>query len=142
MRPVNLAVFTVAIPLHTTRNMAAWYFSLPIIAAKYCFLFFFCFLIQIFLADWGEDMLLQLKTHAHSTFNIIHIYIMTKDHFYITIYPVLDRVFAIFSCVTYIAFWHISKGEVSTRLLTTISHEFVMLQIAKLRGKEFVKRKN
>ena len=131
MRPVILAVFTAAIPLHTTKNMAAWYFSLPIVAAKYCLLFF-CFLIQIFLTDWEEDMLLHLKTHAHSTFNIIHIYRMTKDHFYITIYPVLDRVFTIFSYVTYIAFWHISKWEVSTRLLTTILHEFVMLQITSL----------
>ena len=58
-------------------------------------------------------MLLQPKTHAHSMFNIIHTYIMAKDHFYITIYPALDRIFVIFSYVIYIAFWHISKGEVS-----------------------------
>ena len=62
----------------------------------------------------------------------IYIYIMAKDHFYNTIYPAIDRVFVIVSYVTYIAFWHTSKWEVSTRLLTTISHEFVMLQIASL----------
>ena len=80
--------------------------------------------------DWGEDMFLQLKTYAHSTFNIIYIYIMAKDHFYNTI--AIDRVFVIVLYVIYIAFWHTSKWEVSTRLLTTISHEFVMLQIASL----------
>ena len=57
---------------------------------------------------------------------------MAKDHFYNTIYPAIDRVIVIISYVTYIAFWHISKWEVSSRLLMTISHEFVMLQIASL----------
>ena len=77
-------------------------------------------------------MLLQSKTHAHSMFNTIHTYIMAKDHFYITIHPAFDRVLVICSYVTYIAFWHISKGDVSIRLLTTISHEFVMLQTTSL----------
>ena len=117
MQPVNLAVFMVAIPLHITRNMVAWYFSLSIRCStffrvkqfskynlKQNIAFYFLFLIKILLVDWGEDMFLQLNTYAHLTFNIIYIYITAKDHFYDTIYPAKDRVFLIFSYFTYIAF--------------------------------------
>ena len=122
MRPVNLAVFMAAIPLHITRNIAAWYFSLSIrcntffcikqslkYILKQNIAFYFLFLIKILLLDWGEDLFLQLNTYAHLTFNIIYIYITAKDHFYDTIYPAKDRVFLVLSYVTYIALWHTSR---------------------------------
>ena len=50
---------------------------------------------------------------------------------YVTVYPAKDQIFLVLY-VIYIALWHISMGKAFTQLLTTISHEFVMVQIALL----------